>query len=196
MDKIIEIECGKELTNQVRKRVLIYLSQFPEVFCRPPGPWVPSKLPPHEIDTGDSEPIKVPYRRIPHHLRKYVEHEIAVMLRMGVIRPPTSPWSAPILMVAKPDGTYRMCVDARKSPNSVTKVQRGQLPLIRDILESLAGKKYLSVLDLSKGYYNALLTPESCERSAFTCHMWHFEHTRVFFGLAPHPSGSPTRWQK
>ena len=139
------------------------------------------------IDTGDADPIRMPYRRIPYHLRKFVEHEIEVMLRRGIIRPSTSPWQAPILMVSKPDGSYRMCMDARKSPNSVTKLRGGQIPLIRDLLESLGRKKYISVIDLQKGYLQARLSEDSIEKASFVTHMGQFEFLVLPFGILSAP---------
>jgi hypothetical protein len=65
----------------------------------------------HDIDTGDAAAVKVhgcPYSP-PEHL--LIDQFIKEGLKDGIIRPTKSPWSAPIILVKKPDGTSRACVD-------------------------------------------------------------------------------------
>ncbi|KAH3766671.1 Transposon Ty3-I Gag-Pol polyprotein [Pelomyxa schiedti] len=68
----------------------------------------------HDIDTGDSAPIALPmYRKAPE-INRIIEEEVKKGLASGVIEPSVSPWAAPVVLVKKPDGTYRFCVDYRK----------------------------------------------------------------------------------
>ena len=62
------------------------------------------------------------------------------MLKNKVVHPSTSPWSSPIIMVRKKDGSWRFCtcIDFRKL-NSVTHKDAYPLPRIDETLESLAG---------------------------------------------------------
>ena len=73
----------------------------------------------HDIDTGDAEPIRQPPRRPPLSARQAEEDILNEMLKTGVIEPSNSPWSSPVCMVRKKDGSYRYCVDYRRM-NSVT----------------------------------------------------------------------------
>ena len=66
--------------------------------------------------------------------RKEIQAEIDKMLEAGVIRPSNSPWSAPVIIIPKKDGTKRMCVDYRKL-NAITTLEVWPLPVIRDILD-------------------------------------------------------------
>ena len=61
----------------------------------------------HTIETGDAEPFKIPYRRLPLAKKRVAEEEISKMLKQDVIIPSTSPWSSPVCMVTKKDGTIR-----------------------------------------------------------------------------------------
>ena len=74
---------------------------------------------PHEINTGNAKPIKIPARRKVWSQAELIEKEITKMLDSGVIKKSNSPWAAPVVMVDKPDGTKRMCVDFREL-NKVT----------------------------------------------------------------------------
>ena len=73
----------------------------------------------HDIDTGDAEPIRQPPRRPTLSARQAEEDILNEMLQTGVIEPSNSPWSSPVCMVRKKDGSYRYCVDYRRM-NSVT----------------------------------------------------------------------------
>ena len=101
----------------------------------------------HHINTGDAEPFKIPYRRLPLKKKEVAEREIESMLRQGVIIPSTSPWSSPVCMVTKKDGTIRFCIDYRKL-NGLTKKNSYPLPRIDETLDSLGGNKWFCTLDL------------------------------------------------
>ena len=73
-----------------------------------------------EIDTGDANPRKQPPRRMPFMVREEIAQQLRNMQRDGVIQPSNSPWSSPVVMVRKKDGSHRFCVDYREL-NSVTK---------------------------------------------------------------------------
>ena len=65
----------------------------------------------HKINTGDSPPIRHRPRRLPYAHREEAERQINEMLNQGVIRPSSSPWSSPIVLVKKRNGEFRFCVD-------------------------------------------------------------------------------------
>ena len=91
----------------------------------------------HTIDTSDHPPIKQHDQRIPFALRERVEKMVAEMLEQGVIQPSKSPWSSPIVLVAKKDGSTRFCMDYRQL-NAVTKMDAFPLPRVDDSLDILA----------------------------------------------------------
>ena len=74
------------------------------------------------------------------------------MLQNDIIQPSSSPWASPVVLVQKQDGSQRFCVDYRKL-NNVTK--KGAYPTlcIDDILDTLAGTRWFSTLDLVSGYW-------------------------------------------
>eukprot|EP00731_Ephydatia_muelleri_P005922 Em0003g170a len=103
----------------------------------------------HKIDTGS---IWQQSRRLPFHQRGVVKDMIDGMLKQGIIEPSEGAWASPIVLARKKDGSFRFCVDFR-CVNDVTKKDVHPLPRIDDALDSLAGAKWFSTLDLACGYW-------------------------------------------
>ena len=96
-----------------------------------------------------------------------IENEVSKMLKNNVISASQSPYSSPVLLVTKKDGTIRFCVDYRKL-NSLTQKDAYNLPRIDDILDQIGGSKFRSTLDLTTGYWQIPMHPESKGKTAFT----------------------------
>ena len=119
------------------------------------------------IDTGDSLPRKQNPRRMPFMVRQEVARQLEGMQRNRVIQPSSSPWSSPVVMVRKKDGTHRFCVDYR-SLNSISKADSFPLPRIDDLLDQLGGARYFSTLDMASGFWQIQMDQQSREKTAFT----------------------------
>ena len=85
---------------------------------------------------------------------------------MGVVRPSTSPYASHIVMIKKKDGSNRMCVDFRKL-NKTTEVDPEPMTTAEDLFLRLSGMKYLSKIDLTKGYWQIPVAPEDVYKTAF-----------------------------
>lgn len=81
-----------------------------------------------------------------------VAREIEVMLEMGVIEKSDSPYASPIVLVRKPDGSVRFCVDFRKL-NRITVFDPEPIPNPENLMARLAKAKYFTKIDLTKGYW-------------------------------------------
>ena len=141
----------------------------------------------HSINTGDSEPFKIPYRRLPLRKKVIAEASIAEQLKLGVIVPSNSPWSSPVQMVTKKDGTIRFCIDYRKL-NGLTKKNLYPLPRIDETLDSLGGNNWFCTLDLQSGYWQVGMKEEDKEKTAFSSHMGLFQYNVMPFGLCNAPA--------
>lgn len=141
---------------------------------------------PLEIET-EGQPIKSrPYRQALTK-RKVIEDEIDNMLKIGVIRPSTSPWASPITLVPKKDGSIRFCIDYRKL-NSITIKDSYPLPNIQDIFDMLQGAQVFSTLDLRSGYWQAEMAEKDIPKTAFVTHRGLYEFSKLPFGLTNAPS--------
>ena len=142
-----------------------------------------------KLDTGDAPPSRLPPYRLPINHRTMVEEEVQAMLEAGVISPSDSPWSSPIVIVPKPDGTKRFCVDYRKVNALLKNNSAYPLPHIQDTVSSLGGAKYFTILDLKSSYWQVgMADEESRQRTAFTCFLGLYQFNVLPFGIALAPS--------
>ena len=141
----------------------------------------------HKIDTGDARPIKQNPRRLPLAKREEADKILREMKEEGVIEPSNSPWTSPVVLVKKKDGTTRFCVDYRQL-NNVTKKDSYPLPRIDDTLDTLAGSTIFSTLDLKSGYWQVDMAPKDREKTAFSVGSGLWQFTVMPFGLCNAPA--------
>ena len=104
----------------------------------------------HSIETVNTHPFRLPPYRIAKAWEDEVRIELRNMLEAGVIKPSKSPWSSPIHVVQKKEGSIRICVDYRHL-NAVTSNDPYQMPRVDDLIDKVGNATYLSKLDLTKG---------------------------------------------
>ena len=141
----------------------------------------------HRIDVGNAQPIRTPYRRMPLSKKLEADRQLEEMLGAGIVRNSLSPWSSPVQMVTKKDGTMRFCVDYR-GLNGVTKKNAYPIPRVDECLDALGGNKWFSCLDLQSGYWQIGMHPDDVEKTAFSYQRGLFEFDRMAFGLCNAPA--------
>ena len=178
---------GSNLPWQQRAKLHSLLLDHHPAFALDEGECGETYLVEMTIDTGDSPPKKQPVRRIPFAVRQEVAHQLRAMQDTGVIRPSSSPWASPIVLVRKKDGSLRFCIDYR-ALNAVTKADTFPLPRIDDLLDQLGKSKYFSTLDLAAGYWQVRVHSDSQEKTAFITHQGLYEFRVMPFGLCNAPA--------
>lgn len=122
----------------------------------------------HRINLTDETPIKVRHRRIPPAMYDDVRQYLDELLAAKQIRPSSSPWSFPMVLVKKRDNSsLRLCVDYRLL-NAVCVRDSFSLPRLDETLDALVGAKWFSKLDLRSGYYQISVYEPHKERTAFS----------------------------
>ena len=144
-----DISISDTLTSEQRKEVETPRKQHPDVLSGLPGRTDRIQ---HDIKLLTSEPIRTKGYSIPYKTRSVMETEIQDMLDLGVIEPSISPYSSPVVLVPRKDGSVRFCIDFRKL-NKLTEFDAEPMPNMEEIINRMSGHKYFTKMDLSKGYW-------------------------------------------
>ena len=113
------------------------------------------------------------------------------MLRLRVIEESRSACSSPVILVPKPDGTFRFCNDFRRL-NEVSEFDAYPMPRVDEWIERLGPARYLTTLDLTKGYWQVPLTQTAWEKREFATPGGLYQYTVLPFGV----HGAPARFQR
>ena len=170
-----------------KQEVAYLLKEMRTVFAANPNDLGRTTVAEHEIHTGDAAPIKQRPRRTPISFKGEEEKEIKSMLEKGVIRESSSPWSSPVVLVRKKDGTTRFCVDYRRL-NEVTRKDSYPLPRMEDCFDTLTGSKFFSTMDLASGYWQIKMKDADRAKTAFVTRSGLYEFLVMPFGLVGAPS--------
>ena len=127
-----------------------------------------------------------PYRMAPTELVE-LKKQIEELMVKQFIRPNTSPWGAPMLLVKKKDGSSRLCVDYRQL-NKMTIKNKYPLPRIDDLMDQLHGSTVFSKIDLRLGYHQILVKDDDVRKTAFRSRYGHYEYVVMPFGVTDAPA--------
>ena len=135
----------------------------------------------YHINTGNSPPIAQQRYRTPYYLKNELKQIIDKNVESGLMEPCSSPWSAPVLLVKKPNGSWRLVCDYRKL-NNVTVADCYPLPQIDDLITSLSHSKVYSSSDLWTGFHQIPCTEETKQKLAIATEFGQFTWTAMPMG--------------
>ncbi len=176
-------QLNEEQEGKVRK----LLDQYASVFVEREGDLGYTDFIEHQIPLLDEAPVCQRYRRMPPSQYEEVKAHIKQLLEQNVIRESCSPYSSPIIIVKKKDGSIRMCVDYRQL-NAKTRRDTYSLPRIEESLDALSGACWFSTLDLASGYNQVAVAEKDKQKTAFCIPFGLFEYNHLPYGLSNGPS--------
>uniref|UniRef100_A0A669D934 Gypsy retrotransposon integrase-like protein 1 n=1 Tax=Oreochromis niloticus TaxID=8128 RepID=A0A669D934_ORENI len=144
------------------------------------------------LHSPDQQPIRDTTCRIPAKLLPELKSELEEMLAAGIIEPSHSEWCSPVVLVPKKDDPkLRFCVNFSKL-NSVSAFDPYPMPRVDELIDRLGNGKFLTTLDLCKGYWQVPLTDSSKDLTTFRVPSGLFRFTVMPFGL----HGAPATFQR
>ena len=152
------------LTADEKEKATAFVQRYADLFSKSDFDIGRTDLIKHTIDTGDKKPFKQQLRRHPWAHQEIIDKHVEKMLTAGVIEPTVSPWASNVVLVRKPSGELRFCVDYRQL-NNLTVKDSYPLPRIDSCLDSLGGAKYFSTLDLRSGYWQIEADKDTSEKT-------------------------------
>ena len=186
LQKIVK-NVSRELTDAQKEKLFSLLHTYSNILASSPSDLGHTKRLQHSIHTGEAAPVRQPVRRVPPHRREEIKDMLQDMQAKEIIQPSKSPWASPIVLVQKKNGGTRFCVDYRKL-NNLTRKDAYPLPRVDDTLDTLAGSKWFTTLDLISGYWQVEMAPEDKEKTAFCTPEGLFEFNVMPFGLCNAPA--------
>ena len=157
-----DVKLGDELPEDQRRVLKDLVRRYPDVFTDMPGE---TDVIQHQIRLTDDTPIRCKPYPLLYAMQEELRSEVDTMLEMGVVRPSTSPYASPIIKV------------------KITEVDPEPMTTAEDLFRRLSGKKYLSKIDLTKGYWQIPVAAGDVHKTAFVTPDGQYEFTRMPFGM-------------
>jgi hypothetical protein len=141
----------------------------------------------HRIDTGDARPVTQRPYKLSYAQAVWLKGELGRLLKLGVIRPSSSPWMSPVVIVPKPDGSWRLCVDMRRL-NKCTLPDPYPLPTVEEMHAAMGGSQLWSKMDFVSGFWQVPIHPDDCFKCGLTTPHGNFEFCRMVMGMQSAPA--------
>ena len=167
-------------TDEVQQRLTPLIAKFMSFFSmeeidgqdnmslRPPNT---TSYVQHRIRSKEgAEPYASKPYRVFGEKRTFIEDKIRELLKKGVIRPSVSPWASPVVLVDKPNGTFRFCVNYKRV-NQTTERDSYAIPRVDDTCEALDGSAIFTTIDISSAYTSMPMFPDDIPKTAMISHM-------------------------
>ncbi len=143
--------------------------------------------PPAKINVDDPRPSRGPKYRYPEEAKTLIAEMLQDMEDRNIIEKSTSAWLSPIVLVNKPDGSKRMCLDYRHV-NKHLSTDIYPLPRLEELVEQAAGQQFYATLDMREAYFQILLDESSRDLTTFSDGVTLYRFRRLPFGLSCSPA--------
>ena len=189
---LINISGDEDQQNRIR----LLCNEFRDIFSDV-LPDRPADIPPFELVVDDkmwaSSRNRTPPRPQSTANQEDIIKQITELEKAGIIEKSSSPYYSQVLMVPKPDGSKRMCIDYRNL-NDCTPDASWPIPNIAEMLRRIGNNKpkVFGTMDLTQGYHQAPMTYATRAYTSFILFCGVYQFTRLPFG----PKRAPSYFQQ
>lgn len=146
-----------------------------------------ARVEPVRLHTTSPYPIAQKCYQVPEQQIGPVKEEIEQLLHQGIIRESSSPWNSPAVIVHKPNSKIRLCVNYQ-ALNRITTTNPFPIPNINVIISRASRCRFISTLDLIKGFHQVLVAVEDIPKTSFSLPWGKYEHLKMPFRIKNGPS--------
>ncbi|GFW61255.1 retrovirus-related Pol polyprotein from transposon 297 [Trichonephila clavipes] len=182
-DVIQASELNKHLHDKQMDRLRELLNKYSKCFSNNPGL---TNLVEHEIQLVSDQPVRTKPYRMSHRQNEILKNEINRMLKLGIIEVGESDYMSPMILAEVAGKEPRPCIDYRKL-NGIIRTEYFPLPNIEERVEKVSAAKFITVFDLSKGYWQIPLSKTAQRYAAFCTSFGTYRPLRMSFGLKNAP---------
>ena len=184
-ETIDDAKLDNKLTEEMEMEMRTVLGFSQTLYSKEPGTFIGPLQ--HTIPVTTQHPVRRKQYPLPFSSQEILKKEVDYMESIGVIERSNSPYCSPVVLVGKPDGDTRVCLDYREL-NKVTIFDAEPIPDIEELFIKLAKKKFFTKVDLSKGFWQIKIRPEDRPKTAFQAPQGLYQFTRMPFGLVTAPA--------
>ena len=170
-----------------REKIVNLITTYKDVFATDDQPLHQATDIEFDVNTGSAPPVAQQKYRTPYFLRDEMKRIIDHNVDTGLMEPCSSPWAAPVLLVKKANGKYRLVCDYRKL-NSITVADHYPLPNIQEIVNELSESTIFTSTDLHSGFHQVKTTDEAKKKLAVVTEFGQYSWSRMPMGAKNCPS--------
>jgi hypothetical protein len=174
-----DVKLSSDLDSEQEKQLRAKVREYASIFTENPGL---TDLVEHHIPLTSNKPIRSKPYATPYSCRESLKKDVNAMLEMNIIERSDTPYAAPVVVVIKRDGTDRVCIDYHKL-NLISIFYPEPSNVADDIFTLVSKAKFLSTIDLSKGYWQIPVALEDIPKTGFVTPDGTFVFKRMPFGL-------------
>ena len=174
-----DVKISTDLNEDQQREVRQLLEEYSDVLTDIPGK---TNLAECNIELTDDIPFRVKAYPVPYALKKEMDKEVSEMMKADIIESSISEYASSPVVVRKPDGSVRYCIDFRKL-NAKTVFDAEPVPNQEVILNRMGGDNFISRLDLTKGFWQVPIKEEDRKYTAFSTDQGLMQFKYMPFGL-------------
>ena len=171
----------------MRKKLSNVIKQYLAAFATDEETLGTTNVVEYDIDTGTHPPVAQQRYRCPYYLQDELKNIVQDNVKKGLMEPCSSPWAAPVLLVKKKNGSWRLVCDYRRL-NEVTTSDCYPLPRIDDLVTNLSKSRVFSAADLWTGFHQIPCSERAKEKLAITTEFGQFTWRNMPMGGKNAPS--------